>query len=278
MTLYQAEYRSRVRREKSKEAIAMAMENRWEEAAAINRSIIELFPDDIEAHNRLGKALFEQGKYAEARSAFAKALQLSPSNGIARKNLERLSLLKKEEQRPKKATKLGPEHFLEERGKAGTVVLEHPAGKESLAKVTAGDALTLRVSEHRLVAESVDGEYLGQVPPRLAARLVRLMQGGNQYEAAVARLSGNEVTIIMRETFQHPTQERITSFPARSDQLRPYPQTPMLDMDLLKEEEDEEIEAAFNSEWEESGEPADIHPRSAIAKEPDDEEDAEEEN
>ncbi|MEK7777705.1 MAG: tetratricopeptide repeat protein, partial [Chloroflexota bacterium] len=254
MTLYQAEYRSRVRREKSKEAIAMAMENRWEEAAAINRSIIELFPDDIEAHNRLGKALFEQGKYAEARSAFAKALQLSPSNGIARKNLDRLSLLKKEEQRPKKAIKLGPEHFLEERGKVGTVVLEHPAGKESLAKVTAGDALTLRISDHRLVAESVDGEYLGQVPPRLAARLIRLMQGGNQYEAAVARLSGNEVTVIMRETFQHPSQERITSFPARSEQLRPYPQTPMLDLDLLEnEEEDEEIEAAFNSEWEESG-------------------------
>ncbi len=279
MTLYQAEYRSRVRREKSKEAIAMAMENRWEEAASINRSIIELFPDDIEAHNRLGKALFEQGKYAEARSAFAKAIQLSPSNGIARKNLDRLSLLKKEEQHPKKALKLGPEHFLEERGKAGTVVLEHPAGKEALAKVTASDALTLRISDHRLVAESVDGEYLGQVPPRLAARLIRLMQGGNQYEAAVSRLSGNEITIIMREIFQHPSQERITSFPARSEQLRPYPQTPMLDLDLLEnEEEDEEIEAAFNSEWEESGEPADIRPRPSRAEESDAEEETEEDN
>ena len=84
MTLYQAEYRSRIRREKSKEAIAMAMENRWEDATGVNRSIIELFPDDIEAYNRLGKALFELGRYDEARTAFTKALELSPSNTIAR--------------------------------------------------------------------------------------------------------------------------------------------------------------------------------------------------
>ncbi len=279
MTLYQAEYRSRIRREKSKEAISMAMENRWEEAAAINRSIIELFPDDVEAYDRLGKALFEQGKYDEARSAFTKALQLSPSNAIARKNLDRLSLLKKGEQHPKKAPKLGPEYFLEERGKAATVVLERPARKEALAKVTAGDALALRISDHKLVAGSVDGEYLGQVPPKLAARLVRLMRGGNKYEAAVARLSGNEVTIIIRETFQHPSQAGITSFPSRSEHLRPYPQTSVLDTDLLGEEgEDEEIEAAFNSEWEESGDAADIRPRSSIVEESDVEDETEDDS
>lgn len=275
MTLYQAEYRSRIRREKSKEAIALAMGNRWEEAVVINRSIIELFPDDVEAHNRLGKALFELGKYEEARAAFARGLELSPSNTIARKNLDRLSLLKKEEQPLKKAPKLGPEHFLEESGKTGTTILEQPAHREELAKITAGDALILRIDDHRLLAESMTGEYLGRVPQRLAARLIRLMQGGNQYEAAVARLSGSEVTVIIRETSQHPSQEGITSFPSRGDQLRPYPQAPLMEMDLL-EEEDEEIEAAFNNEWEESGDPAALAPRSSLAEEPDAEEEEEE--
>jgi len=248
----------------------MAMETRWEEAASINRSIIELFSDDLEAHNRLGKALFEQGKYAEARTAFAKALELSPSNGIARKNLDRLSLLKKEERHPKKAVKLGPEHFLEERGKAGTVVLEYPAGKEALAKVTAGDALSLRISDHKLLVESIDGKCLGQITPRLATRLVRLIQGGNQYHAAVARISGNEVTVIVQETFQHPSQEKMTSFPTRGEQLHAYPQPPVLSLDLMeKEEEDEEIEAAFNSEWEENGEPSDIRFLPSITEESD---------
>ena len=75
MTLHQAEDRSKIRREKSKEAIALAMENRWEEAITVNRSILELFPEDIEAYNRLGKAFFELGEYGEARTAFSKALQ-----------------------------------------------------------------------------------------------------------------------------------------------------------------------------------------------------------
>ena len=267
MTLYQAEYRSRIRREKSKEAITLAMENCWEEAAAVNRSIIELFPDDTEANNRLGKALFELGKYEEARSAFARALQLSPSNAIARKNLARLSLLKKEDQLPKKGPKLGPEHFLEESGKTGLAVLEHPTGKEALAKITAGDAVALRIDDSKLVAESMDGEYLGQVSPRLALRLIRLMQGGNLYEGAVARLNGNDVTIIIREVFQHPSQQGITSFPSRGEQVRPYPPSALLEFDV-PEEEDEEITAAFNSEWEESGEVVGLFPRTPFIQGP----------
>ena len=267
MTLYQAEYRSRIRREKSKEAIAMAMENRWEDATGVNRSIIELFPDDIEAYNRLGKALFELGRYDEARTAFTKALELSPSNTIARKNLDRLSILKKKAPLLKKGPKLGPQDFLEESGKTGLAVLEHPAGKEALAKVAAGDAVSLRIDDRQLVAESSESEYLGQVPPRIALRLIRLTQGGNSYDAAVTRLSGNEVTIIIREVLQHPSQRGITSFPTRGEQHRPYPRSALMEFDL-QEEENEEIEAAFNSEWEESGEAADMFARPTFTQGP----------
>lgn len=266
MTLEQTEYRSKIRREKSREAITLAMQNRWEEAVAVNRSILEVFPEDIETWNRLGKAFFELGEYSEARSAFARALQLSPSNAIASKNLNRLSLLGNEEQLPKKGRKLLPEHFLEESGKTAVAILEHPADKEVLAKMTAGDAVTLRIVERTLVVESDEGEYLGQVPPRLTFRLIRLMQGGNRYEAAVTRLSGDEVTIIIREVFQHPDQRGMASFPSRGEPYRPYPQDVLVEFDPLKEE-DEGLEAPFNSEWEQEGEAADLFPRSAFARE-----------
>ena len=267
MTLYQAEYRSRIRREKSKEAITLAMENRWEEAVDVNRSIIELFPDDTEANNRLGKALIELGRYEEARSPFARAVQLSPSNAIARKNLNRLSLLKNEDSLPRKGPKLGPEHFLEESGKTGLAALEHPTSIQALAKMTAGDAVALRIDNRKLVAESMDGEYLGQVATRLALRLIRLMQGGNRYVGAVARLDGNDVTVIIREVFRHPSQQGVTSFPSRGEQVRPYPPSAMMEFDV-PEEEDEEITAAFNSEWEESGDVAGIFPRTPFAQGP----------
>ena len=267
MTLHPAEYRSKIRRQRSKEAIALAMENRWEEAVAINRSILDLFPEELEAHNRLGKAFFELGEYDEARAAFAKALQLSPSNVIARKNLDRLTLLRKDTQLPKKGPKLSLQHFLEESGKTGIAVLEHLAGKETLAKMTAGNTVTLRIVERKLQVESGDSEYLGQLPPRLALRLIRLIQGGNRYEAAVTRLGGNEVTVIIREVFQHPSQLRIISFPSQSDQYRQYPRGALLEFDL-PEVEDEEMETAFNSEWEENGDSANFFPRAAFTPEP----------
>ncbi len=253
MTLYQAEYRSRIRREKTKEAITMAMENRWEEAVAVNRSIVEMFPDDVEAHNRLGKALSELGRYEEARAAFARTLDFSPSNAIAKKNLERLSLLAKEQQPTRRGQKLLPEQFLEESGKSGTCSLAGLASRQVLAKVAAGDLVILRIADHKLVVESTGGDCLGQIPPRLAARLIRLMQGGNRYEAAVARMSGSEVKVIIREVYQDPSQARVTSFPSRGEQSRLYAQGTILESDLL-EQEDENVESAPSYEWGESGE------------------------
>ena len=49
-----------------------------------------MFPNEVDAYNRLGKALTELGRYAEARDAYAHAVKLDPLNGIAAKNLQRL--------------------------------------------------------------------------------------------------------------------------------------------------------------------------------------------
>ena len=80
MTLYrQAEYKSKLRRETSKEAISLAMENRWEEAVSANQTIVVEFPEDIEAYNRLGKAFVELGRYRNAKVAFQAAVAISVS-------------------------------------------------------------------------------------------------------------------------------------------------------------------------------------------------------
>lgn len=250
MTLHQAEYKSKVRREKTREAIALAMENRWEEAVAVNQAILDLFPDDVEAYNRLGKAFLELGHYDSALGSFKKTLQLSPSNVIARKNLERLEVLRRERQKPRPTQKVRPEQFLEESGKTGAALLDQAAGKEVLAKLTAGDALTLEPVGHRLEVLNTAGDFLGIVPARVASRLLRLIKGGNKYEAAVTHVHGSEATILIRETYQDPRQRGMSSFPTRADQLRPHLPSSAQDLDML-DEEDEEIEAAFNAEWDE---------------------------
>ena len=85
--------REKIRKDRAKKAVALAMENRWEDAIAVNQTVLKDFPEDLETFNRLGKALSELGRNAEATEAFEKALALSPHNSIARKNLDRLARL-----------------------------------------------------------------------------------------------------------------------------------------------------------------------------------------
>ena len=89
----QTEDRLRLRRVLPERAIALAMENSWSEAADINRKIIELYPNDADAYNRLGKALLEMGRYRDALATYKRAVELDPNNMIARKNVDRLAHL-----------------------------------------------------------------------------------------------------------------------------------------------------------------------------------------
>jgi len=81
----QSEDRLRLKRIKAEQAIAFAMKSRWAEAADVNRRILELFPDDVDSHNRLGKALVELGQYHDSRAAYEQALRLDPTNTIRRR-------------------------------------------------------------------------------------------------------------------------------------------------------------------------------------------------
>ena len=85
------------RKDRAKKAIALAMQSRWAEAVVANESILDDFPEDLEAWNRLGKALTEEGRVKAAKVTFGQVLALSPHNAIARKNLDRLMQLEGEE-------------------------------------------------------------------------------------------------------------------------------------------------------------------------------------
>ena len=59
MAVFPSEDRLRMKRQRSEKAIQLAMQNRWQEAADINRQILETFPEDVDTLNRLGKAQME---------------------------------------------------------------------------------------------------------------------------------------------------------------------------------------------------------------------------
>ena len=209
--------REKVRRDRAKKAVALAMRSHWDEAVAMNRAILKEFPDDLEAQNRLGKAFSELGRNREAREAFRRALEISPHNGIARKNLDRLMSIGDEDApRSQGSVEAAPKVFIEESGKATTTSLVNLAPPTTLLKLAAGHRVRLEIENRRVNVIDARGEYVGIVEPKLTARLLRLVKGGNQYEAAVTSASPKELTIIIRETYKHPSQAGIVSFPSRS--------------------------------------------------------------
>ena len=214
---YQEAEQVGLKRQRSKQAIALAMEGRWREAVAINKEIIESFPNDVEAYNRLGKAYMELGEYAQAMEAYKRVIEIDPYNTIAKKNLVRLShLMEARVDSEGGSFGIEPRQFIEEAGKAGVVSLYRLAPKEVLARVVAGARVQLRIDGQNLIVEDSHGQYLGQVVPKHAKRLIRLMQGGNEYTAAITSSTEDAVTIIIREVYQHPSQAGQLSFPPKT--------------------------------------------------------------
>jgi tetratricopeptide (TPR) repeat protein len=221
----QPEERARQQRQLTDQAINLALESKWEEAAATNRQLLGLFPRDLSTLNRLGKALSELGQYAEARQAYSEALEVDPTNNIARKNLDRLATLGDgATARRTSHERMDPRLFIEETGKTGFTQLLDLATRQTLGLLTAGDQVYFGRDGNVLWVLNADQERIGRIEPRLASRLIRFMEGGNQYAAGIAELRDHEVRIIIRETFLHPSQFGKVSFPARGggETIRAY--------------------------------------------------------
>jgi len=158
----------------------------------------------------------ELGEYSLAREAYERAIELDPYNTIAQKNLNRLSRLGEAVVSSEGGfDKVEPQQFIEEVGKAGVVNLGRLAPAEILAKTVAGGRVNLKIDGPSLIAENSRGEYLGQVEPKHGQRLIKLMQGGNKYTAAIISSTEEAVTLIIRETYQDPSQAGRLSFPPK---------------------------------------------------------------
>jgi len=219
-------------------AISLAMARRWREAISVNKPIINNFPNDVNAYNRLGRAHMELGEYAQAKEAYQRTLEFDPVNTIAKKNLQRLSQLGKRLANPKATpaddTAVEPRTFIEEVGKTGINRLQHLAQPEKIARMVPGDKVHLKINGPNLTVEDGRGEYLGLVEPKHSQRLVKLMTGGNRYSAAIVNATDSSVTIIIKEIYQNPSQVGKVSFPYQGVEV---PRTSVGEMIFKREQQ-----------------------------------------
>lgn len=234
------------------QAVKLAMDSRWADAARANREHIRLFGDESEVLNRLGKALTELGQITDARASYARAIELEPTNTIARRNLDRLAGMKDSAVAAAAPSQLDTRMFVEETARAAVAKLQ-ATNQEVAALLDAGDLVELAVAGNAVNVMNSSGAYVGMVEPRIGLRLARMMAGGNRYAAAMLSASEDDLKVIIRETFQHPSMVGRVSFPqARNSDVRGYMpknlgrRRAMEDMDLGDEDDDDvEVEETW---------------------------------
>jgi tetratricopeptide (TPR) repeat protein len=248
------EERARVRKQMSDQAVKFAINSRWQDAANINREYLRTFGDEAEAYNRLGKALSELGQITEAREAYGKSLEIDPANTIAKRNLDRLAVMK-DTAVAAAPSQLDTRLFVEETGTAAVAKLQATDEKVS-SVLDAGDLVELQVQGNAVNVLTVTGDYVGMVEPRIGLRLSKMMTAGNQYTAAMVTTTG-EPKVILRETFKHPSMIDKVSFPAgSSSDIRAYTRRGLLrrdeDEDFAEYGDDEVVEDESDDGWSET--------------------------
>lgn len=187
------------------QAIAAALSSNWEEALKLNQQIIAMDPKNIEALNRLGRAYFELSDLQSAREYFETSLKYDPYNQIAFKFIKRVETFKK------KGVKMGShcnhlqvngELFIEEPGKTKLVTLLKVAEPQKLSLLSAGTLVNIVIKNRIIAVTDQDGEYLGVLPDDLSRHLIRLINGGNKYQAMIKTIKTNGLSILVRETYR----------------------------------------------------------------------------
>ncbi|NJN16003.1 MAG: tetratricopeptide repeat protein [Oscillochloris sp.] len=211
----------RIRRRLQEQAVDLASENRWEEALEVNRQILNL-GEDPDTYNRLGKSMMELAQYAAALDAYQQTLRLTPTNTIARKNVARLEAL----------LSRGIEHesgdlgrrarqqvdlrmFITETGRTAITTLIDVPRTPAVDALVTGEKMEFRVQGKTVYVIDADGQIIGRLEPKLGQRLAELINGGNRYLAAIASSDPRQVRLLIRETYQDPSQRGRISFPGK---------------------------------------------------------------
>ena len=196
------------------QAVQAALEADWTKAVELNMAILEKNAEDLEARNRLGRALLETGKLEEAKAAYAEVIKAEPNNPIALRNVARLNTLIEHKTKTNATkSKTQPRLFIEDMGKTGILRLINPAPPQVVAKYSPGAEAELRERDGLIAVHARDGELLGFLEPKVGRRLLDLINTGNEYVVAVVSNDQQNPRVAIRETLQSPENAQRISFP-----------------------------------------------------------------
>lgn len=228
------------------QAIEAALCSRWNVALKLNKQIIKVDPQNIDALNRLAKANFELGKINLARKYYTQVLRFDSYNPIASKNLKIIKAFRKNGLQHHISAdglvKMSSSLFLQEPGKSKIVSLLKVAEPQKLSQLYPCMPVNMVIKNHRITVVDQTGIYLGILPDDLSHQMVRFIRGGNRYEAFIKSVRVNSLSVLIRETYR---SKRFKNQPSFLDAYKGYQLTEIitsLDSDEGDDEQSDEEE------------------------------------
>jgi tetratricopeptide (TPR) repeat protein len=184
-----------------KQSIQSALEGNWEKAIKINKEIIAIEEENIQAINRLAFAHLQQGNYKEAISFYKRVLKLDPCNPKAEKNLARANkfLNYKTQNNTKSKPTSKPSAFIKEPGTTKQVPLVNTATESILYQLCVGQTVLLIFKRRAVEIRTKNNEYVGALPDDISFHLRNLTRKGNKYEAYIKVIETPYVQIFIKE-------------------------------------------------------------------------------
>lgn len=212
------------------QAIAAAMNCLWDKALNLNRQILKSDPGNVDALNRTARAYFELEDVIKAKKYYSLTLNIDPYNPIALKNLKILKAVKQPSNGHSKNGSLSKKEFvqkinfssslfLEEPGKTKVVTLLKVTEPQVLCQVSCGLKVELQIKARGITVSSPECGYLGVLPDDLAFQIIRLVKGGNRFEACIKSVKVNSLSILIREIFR---SQRFKNQPSFLENMHSY--------------------------------------------------------
>lgn len=200
------------------QAIDSAINLQWDVAIELNKQILKIDKENVDACLRLGFAYLQLKNIEESQKYYNKSLRLRPKNQVALENLERLAIMEMKDHPSHKKIKpsgsIDPSMFLEIPGRTKTVTLVNLGQKKHLAAVSVGQEVELKQKKRKVEIRTRSGEYLGSLPDDLSKRLIFFLKAKSEYKANVQEASLTKIVIFIQEISKGKKVAQYTSFPA----------------------------------------------------------------
>jgi len=200
-------------------AIRAMLLGEWKNATTLNKTLLSENPNDIDALNRLAYAFTILGRIKDAKSTYRKVLKLDILNQIAIRNIKKLTDLgPKPLAKSASSVKYVNNTFLEETGKTKVVTLVNTAQPKILALLTTGHPVIITIKRSKIFIQDQNRQYLGVLPDDVGRRLIKLIKGGNVYEAYVKSASQHNASVFIKEVKRSGRYKNQPSFPQTQEQ------------------------------------------------------------